>query len=825
MTEAPHRFDKPERSRSTSPLPYANFRKKLFPQVAIDRFWRDFTTRKPGKPFNILPGHVRAERAAIKASIDAETPTNAVASYEQAAAACKAEINGIVRDSLRMNQKYKDPDFDIEKDLSRWLRCGCTEDCLVPLGKTETDLRPRSVKRVEDIFESPQFNIDAISANDVRQGRSGDCWLMSALCALSNSKGMLSRVCVARDEKAGVYGFVFHRDGEWKHSIVDDKLYLTQENFHESIQQRQDWDRINMVDAEEEYRKVMQTGSKALYFAQCKDQNATWLPLLEKAYAKAHGDYGSIDGGWNGEALEELTGGVTSELFTSDILDKDRFWTGELMKVNQSFLFGLAQMGGMHEEERGIYRGHAYSIMETKELDNFRLLKIRLNHTFRNDGSFWITYQDLLKRFQHIDRTQLFGSDWSVTQRWTSAEIPWSIQFLDTSFQITISKPTRVIIVLCQLDDRYFQGLDGQYNYSLHFRVSKASEAKYIAENKPSYYQTRSATTELDLEAGLYSVTVKIIATRYEGIPTPEDVMVRNCKTRPEKLQAVARNYDLAHAKGGLKESGLEREERLRRQRREKRKVKAQEAFKQHRLFKQKEKLRKMRIDAKAKSEKVDGVKPSQNKDDLAIHIDFMGHTQRIDAGNGTNGMTPLANGRQYKVTVETSDNAKLIANDIRNSEAAPVAEVDSKTKTGSSAVNESGKADKDTNAEKESKQKANADIRLPKELTLDDVSDDGLSWSSDIDAPPDSDSDVSDDSDESESNVEQATPPKGNQENGTNEENAEVASKSPWNAVCVFGLRVYTKEAQAQIEVIRKSDDGKAVKIQSEDWRSAAGG
>ena len=47
-------------------------------------------------------------------------------------------------------------------------------------------------------------------------------------------------------------------------------------------------------------RKVMQTGSKALYFAQCRNQNATWLPLLEKAYAKAHGDYGSIEGGWGG---------------------------------------------------------------------------------------------------------------------------------------------------------------------------------------------------------------------------------------------------------------------------------------------------------------------------------------------------------------------------------------------------------------------------------------------------------------------------------------------------------------------------------------------
>ena len=55
-----------------------------------------------------------------------------------------------------------------------------------------------------------------------------------------------------------------------------------------------------MPNPEEKYREIMQTGSKALYFAQCKDQNETWLPLLEKAYAKAHGDYAIIEGGWVG---------------------------------------------------------------------------------------------------------------------------------------------------------------------------------------------------------------------------------------------------------------------------------------------------------------------------------------------------------------------------------------------------------------------------------------------------------------------------------------------------------------------------------------------
>lgn len=89
-------------------------------------------------------------------------------------------------------------------------------------------------------------------------------------------------------------------DGEWQQCIVDDKLYLRAADYDESLDERQVWDDIARKDTEEEYRKAFQTGSRALYFAQCTDDNEIWLPLLEKAFAKAHGDYSAIEGGFVG---------------------------------------------------------------------------------------------------------------------------------------------------------------------------------------------------------------------------------------------------------------------------------------------------------------------------------------------------------------------------------------------------------------------------------------------------------------------------------------------------------------------------------------------
>ncbi|KAL6874847.1 cysteine proteinase [Trichoderma novae-zelandiae] len=567
------------------------------PQEAIDEFWAKFTTKAPGKATTVLPQNPYAARVARKNAKAASSSTTTQASYETAAAMCRAKVEKIVQECRRVNKKYRDPHFDLEADLKLGRR-----DCLESLSNFESlenpgkDFKPGSAKRVVEIFDKPQFYIEGPTANDVRQGRDGDCWLMSALCTLSNKKGLIERLCVAHDQQVGVYGFVFYRDGEWISEIVDDFLYLTKSDYDEKHWERVLFDELERINPEEAYRKVYQSNSSALYFAQCQHPQETWLPLLEKCYAKAHGDYAAIEGGYGGEGIEDLTGGVTSEVFTTDILDREYFWKEELLKVNEDFLFGCSTgvWGVNWGERKGILELHSYSIQKAVDIDGKRLLRLKnpwgkgewkgpwsdgskewtpewlekLDHRFGDDGDFWIAYEDLLQKYQAFERTRLFDDAWQVSQIWTTVNVPWMLDYHDTHFSLHIEKPGPVVIVLAQLDDRYYKGLVGQYRCELAFRIHRRGNEDYLVRSQAPYRMRRSVNVELDLEAGDYDVRVKIDAVRLDRLLPLETVLRNTAKKRREKLTRIGLAYDLAHGKGKVVESA---EEMAAREAREKR--------------------------------------------------------------------------------------------------------------------------------------------------------------------------------------------------------------------------------------------------------------
>lgn len=387
----------------------------------------------------------------------------------------------------------------------------------------------------------------------------------------------------------------------------------------------------------------------------------------------------------------------------------------------------------------------------------------------------------------------------------------------------------------------------------------------------------RSATTELDLEAGQYLVMIKITASRDKSRKTPEEIVKKTCQTRPDKLMAVGLSYDLAHAKGHLKESGLERKDRRRRERRDKRKVKAKKAFEAQKLVDKKEKLRRLRLEAKEKAKR--GNEPKDDQDtNNGIEISIrMGEStlkpsksqSADDAVGGSKVVSQEGTSKQLKIIVEASDKAESTTGgdqttseeikqpitgedqqakalkqalegnnqgEIEHTDAtatsAPDSGQDSEkarsnatacTSASSSSATEgsdetkgqpSAKLDEKAIAgEKVTDTKAstgiggsanesnaiNIDGQL-QNLTLDNMSDDGLTWSSDVDVPFDSSSNSDSDSDTEEPAPAPTEP--------ASEQPADDVANDPWNAVCVFGLRVYSKGSQAEIEVVKKLND-----------------
>jgi hypothetical protein len=409
----------------------------------------------------------------------------------------------------------------------------------------------------------------------------------------------------------------------------------------------------------QEFRDSLRKGSNALFFASCKDSNETWLPLMEKAYAKAHGDYQAIEGGFAGEGVEDLTGGIATYIASEDVLDKNKLWS-ELLQVNDKFLFGCGSRQGRDydpADDEGFVRGHAYTVLEAKEIDKpkniieeeerqaikagrkytdkkrnekVRLLKLRnpwgrqewngawsdgskewtpdvmkeLDHTFGDDGIFWISYPDFLKFYPEIDRIRLIGSEWTVTQQWTAVKVPYTADYLDTSFTLKVEEEGPVVLVLSQPDSRYFQGLVGRFSYDLHFRLYKDGEETYLLRSMESAGSNRSCSAELDLEPGTYTILVKVTATRYASDKTAEEVIKEYRESRRDKLVAVGKSFDAVHSKGRLRamEEGDAKEERLEDKAEDKRKKIEDRA--QRKKERQRERARRRRREAEEKRKK-----------------------------------------------------------------------------------------------------------------------------------------------------------------------------------------------------------------------------
>lgn len=101
--------------------------------------------------------------------------------------------------------------------------------------------------------------------------------------------------------------------------------------------------------------------------AGASDQNAWWLPLMEKAYAKLNQNYERIAWGRGSESLRALTGKPTikfshKEVNSPDLLTMHKYWAANDFPQVASCCNAVP--GGI----AGLSSGHAYSLLDIKEL-------------------------------------------------------------------------------------------------------------------------------------------------------------------------------------------------------------------------------------------------------------------------------------------------------------------------------------------------------------------------------------------------------------------------------------------------------------------------
>lgn len=126
-----------------------------------------------------------------------------------------------------------------------------------------------------------------------------------------------------RDEEVGVYGFIFFRDNGWETVVIDESVISyplipcnPSSNHRNSLLYTRlpKWEELRRGEQElyhfdkDRYNSSARHGGKSLYFASSGSLGETWVPLIEKAYAKLHGNYAHLNGGFTCEALEDLTG-------------------------------------------------------------------------------------------------------------------------------------------------------------------------------------------------------------------------------------------------------------------------------------------------------------------------------------------------------------------------------------------------------------------------------------------------------------------------------------------------------------------------------------
>ena len=332
----------------------------------------------------------------------------------------------------------------------------------------------------------------SISPDQVQQGAIGNCWFLSALAVVAEKSYLVQRILPHTTLNAvGCYQVNFCLDGDWEAVIVDSYLPV----IHRDASKKTNRPREGVP---------LQNGIVAVPAFCATPQGQLWAALVEKAYAKAHGSYAQLSGGFIAEGLADLTG-APCETIVFDLVERELLWGRLLSFAQADFAMGVATSG--RKAQQGLVSCHAYSVLEVIQLDDVvvgeqtkvtdffgskdsrgstslssqttsvRLVRIRnpwgmrefkgdwsaqstqWTHKLRKllpaswrkgDGTFFMSYEDMLQNFHHMDvcKTYMGWHHTSQAGTWSRTKDP--LRSSTHFYRLVLSETTSAFISLIQ---------------------------------------------------------------------------------------------------------------------------------------------------------------------------------------------------------------------------------------------------------------------------------------------------------------------------------------------------------------------------------------
>lgn len=388
--------------------------------------------------------------------------------------------------------------------------------------------------------------LDNIEPNDIKQGQLGDCWFMCALASLAERPALVERLFESSQvSDIGFYQVWFCKSGEWVRVTVDDFFPC--------------------------FPKDTPIFSRS-------HGNELWVLLLEKAYAKLHGSYSLLKGGWAAEGMMDLTGCPTLNFdFTSEeskkLIQEDKLW--EILKRydNEGSLISASTAGEDRWSETakpnrkgGLVPGHAYTVIQVKEAFSNRLLNIRnpwgafewdgdwsdssalwtdeMKGAIRpvlddNDGTFWMSYQDFIVQFNGVNICRVDSYHEARMKGLFERKLVEDNEVVSSKWYYSVQarEDTHVVVGLHQEDERMYGVVEKRANLDLSIVVLDVTDGGCRIFQAKEAMTERQNEIDLDLIGGktyiIYPRTTGCALSRPAGVTCDKIVWFENGEFHP----------------------------------------------------------------------------------------------------------------------------------------------------------------------------------------------------------------------------------------------------------------------------------------------------